>query len=82
MRKLTKFKLKEFNELTDSEMKSIRGGYGAEFEKKCSNGYSESQCAASCEEEIRYGDKTVWVVGTCHHSGISNICACVVGNDY
>lgn len=82
MRKLTKIKLNEFNELTDSEMKSIRGGYGAEFEKKCPNGYSESQCVGSCEQEITYGNKTFWVVGSCHHSGVNDICTCVVGKDY
>lgn len=28
MKKLTELRLKEFHEMNDSEMKSIRGGYG------------------------------------------------------
>lgn len=79
MRKLTKMKLKEFNEMTDSEMKSIRGGYDTYSElRDCHRGYTELQCLAICEVEIVYGGKTLIAAGSCHHSGIEDICACVV----
>lgn len=79
MRKLTKMKLKEFNEMTDSEMKSIRGGYDTYSQlKKCPRGYTELQCAGVCEVEIEYGGKKLVAAGSCHHSGIKDICMCVV----
>lgn len=75
MKKLTNLKLKEFCEMSDSEMKSIRGGDG--FEIKCPSGTSDGQCFGSCEFELKYDGGVRWVVGTCHYSGLANICACV-----
>jgi natural product precursor len=78
MKKLKKLKLKEFHEMSDFEMKGVRGGYSGEFGKKCSQGTSDYQCFGSCEQELTYNGTTYLFVGSCHYSGISNICACVV----
>lgn len=76
MKKLTKLRLKEYHEMNDSEMKSIRGGYGG-FGKKCPSGSSDYQCFGSCEEELVVGDTTYLLTGSCHFSGMTYICACV-----
>lgn len=55
MKKLTKLRLKEFHEMNDSEMKSIRGGYDGSL-KKCSSGTSDEQCIGLCEEKVVAGE--------------------------
>jgi natural product precursor len=75
MKKLRKLNLKSATLMDDNEMKMIVGGSGT---NDCPKGRSETGCAKSCTVYAEYNGQGVLRSGTCHYSGIGDICACVV----
>lgn len=75
--KLKKMLLHDEHEVMNvSEMKQVVGGYAGD--KTCPSGEDDLQCFGDCTVTVVKGGKTYIMAGTCYHSGIGSICACVV----
>lgn len=95
MRKLTRMKLKEFNELSDSEMKKVLGGqYGTP--KTCGSvtkADGTEVCEGHCDPEVEWGSSgpkttprvcskvSLYNPGLPGSAGM-NACGCVIAPGY
>ncbi len=71
MKKLSKLKLKQFHEMSESEMKDVIGGHTDSYGPRCSIG---SACSVTFVGE--YGQSTGSETGTCQQQTSGNTVTC------